>query len=193
LSGTLPEAYNITVDNITTNSADVNWDGEGAQTYRILYYETGTSDNHFLSATSSPATIMVLPATTYTVRIKTLINDEWSSYANPVEFTSLDALKSTDMSDHIPEISEMNIQDIILYPNPVADVLNIEYTLENKSDFIISLYDLKGNLITVIEQSHEAGKYITSFDIRNVMAGVYFIRIQSTNFIETRKLIINRD
>ncbi len=78
--------------------------------------------------------------------------------------------------------------DISLYPNPAFDVLNVNYPLENDffpSEIIIS--NIFGEEITRSYPSlNERQK---SFNINNLPAGLYFLKIISSNKVYIKKFI----
>ena len=83
-------AQNVFVDNVTSSSARINWDGAGAQEYQIRYYNTSTGATNIVSALEGPVTVPVASETEYGVIIKSLVNGAWQPFTEPVIFTSLD-------------------------------------------------------------------------------------------------------
>ena len=77
-------------------------------------------------------------------------------------------------------------KSIKLFPNPAKD--NFQIHLEN--DFIqndiltISIYDVKGNLVLKTEKFKEI------IDIKNLRSGTYFVKIQFSNVLVSKKLIV---
>lgn len=73
---------------ITSSTAVVTWDGSGADSYAVYYYDINSSAGYYITTSGSPVTLGVLPSTTYAVRVRTLVNGQWSQYTQPVTFTS---------------------------------------------------------------------------------------------------------
>ncbi len=125
----------------------------------------------------------------------------------PSNFTNLDALETVCIDDvdsnlaaHILNqvghpiiftedctltIAENNGIDVIIYPNPVIDVLNIaNQDTEIQS---IAIYDLNGK--KTLENINILNKQI---DVSFLTQGVYFIKIVDTmNRVQTKKVIKN--
>ncbi len=189
LAGTQQIADNISISNIGSNTADVNWDGSGAESYRILYYETGTTDNQFLTALSSPATIAVQPSTTYTVKVKSWINGVWSSYSNPVEFTSAVAPPVA------PAIASLNSNNLVIkesfgviYPNPAIDVIHVPVILKESDDVIITIIDMNGG-VRKLFKDQVYGEQIISLDISDLNDGMYILNIKSSKESRNQQFI----
>jgi hypothetical protein len=77
------------------------------------------------------------------------------------------------------------------YPNPFNPSTNIEFYLP-KAEFVkLSIFDILGREIAVlVDENVQAGKHSVTFDASNLLAGVYFYRMQAGKFQETRKFIL---
>ncbi|MDO7173145.1 T9SS type A sorting domain-containing protein [Mariniflexile sp. AS56] len=71
-----------------------------------------------------------------------------------------------------------------LYPNPVSSILKVNTQKESK----ITLYSITGALLKTI-QSKEP---MVEISMENMTDGIYFVKIESDNKIETKKVIVNR-
>ncbi|MFZ1289660.1 MAG: YCF48-related protein [Melioribacteraceae bacterium] len=77
------------------------------------------------------------------------------------------------------------------YPNPFNPGTTIEYSIPQKSQVTIKVYDLLGREITtLINEEKPAGNYFVKFDGGSLTSGVYFYRLQSNSFSQTRKLLL---
>ncbi len=77
-------------------------------------------------------------------------------------------------------------QNITIYPNPATDILKINLgndTLETDVQNI-SIYDIKGSLIT------KTSKFESNLDIKNLTKGTYFVKIQFSNSLVTKKILV---
>jgi hypothetical protein len=67
----------------------------------------------------------------------------------------------------------------------------IEYSIPYQSDVKIIVYNLLGQeVITLVDETKSAGSYKLSFDASSFTAGVYFYRLQTDSFIQTKKMIL---
>ena len=77
------------------------------------------------------------------------------------------------------------------YPNPFNPQTSISYSLENAGYTNITVFNSLGKEVqTLVDSYKDAGSYNVSFDGSNLPSGMYFYRIQSVNFVETKKMIL---
>jgi len=110
-------------------------------------------------------------------------------------------IKLIGTADPYSEVSESNYEltDFILsqnFPNPFNPSTKIRYNIPERSFVSIKVYDILGNEIaTLVNEEKPAGSYEIVFDIisgerRNLSSGVYFYKLQSGDFIQTRKMML---
>ncbi|MCF8412815.1 MAG: T9SS type A sorting domain-containing protein [Melioribacteraceae bacterium] len=83
------------------------------------------------------------------------------------------------------------------YPNPFNPTTKISFTIPDgvSSDNNVSLkvFDVLGNeIVTLVNENKPAGNYEVNFDSKDfgLSSGIYFYRINSSNFTSTRKMIL---
>lgn len=77
------------------------------------------------------------------------------------------------------------------YPNPFNPSTEIEYNLSRTSHVKIELYDLLGKkVMTLHDNIEQAGNHIIEFNSTGLSSGVYFYKMITTNYTQTRKLVI---
>lgn len=76
------------------------------------------------------------------------------------------------------------------YPNPFNPSTIIPFTLSQRSEISLEIFDLLGRRIsTLIDGFQEPGKYEIPLSGINLGSGIYFYRLQAGNYSETKKLI----
>lgn len=87
-----------------------------------------------------------------------------------------------------------NIQQFNLlqnYPNPFNQTTTIKYQIPKMSFVILKVYDVLGNEITtLVNEEKQAGEYEIKFEPKGLQSGIYFYRIGTGNFVETKKMIL---
>jgi len=79
------------------------------------------------------------------------------------------------------------------YPNPFNPTTTINFALPKTALTKISIYDLLGREIrALVNKELKAGYHEMSIDASSLTSGIYFYRIQSGNFIQTKKMILMR-
>jgi polyhydroxybutyrate depolymerase len=79
------------------------------------------------------------------------------------------------------------------YPNPFNPTTSIQFTIVNRRLTILKVYDTLGREVeTLVNELKEPGKYTVTIDATGLASGVYFLRMQSGDFVQTRKLVVLR-
>ncbi len=77
------------------------------------------------------------------------------------------------------------------YPNPFNPTTTISYSIPADNFVTIKLYDVLGNeVITLVNEQKQAGRYEMLFNASNIASGVYYYQINSGTFAQTRKLML---
>ncbi len=80
--------------------------------------------------------------------------------------------------------------NVVVYPNPVNEELNIDFTIENATDISIEIIDLAGKTVATKTMDNAAkGTQTVGFNTADFASGVYTVTIESTNGKLTRKFI----
>jgi len=92
-----------------------------------------------------------------------------------------------------------NPSEFVLFhnsPNPFVYRTSIAYIIPNETHISIKIYDVAGRMIkTLVNRKVGPGYYTVQWDARDasnlrVAAGVYFYRLESTDFTKTRKMVV---
>jgi uncharacterized delta-60 repeat protein len=77
------------------------------------------------------------------------------------------------------------------YPNPFNPVTRISYDLPSPSMVNLEIFDLLGRKVASLTNGIQpAGTYSIIFDGSAFPSGLYFYRLQASNFIQTQKMIL---
>jgi hypothetical protein len=75
------------------------------------------------------------------------------------------------------------------YPNPFNPTTKIQYLLPVVSRVRLSVYNSLGQeVMQLVNENQSAGKYIVDFNAQNLSSGVYFYRLQTSKFVDTKKM-----
>lgn len=84
------------------------------------------------------------------------------------------------------------------FPNPFNPVTTIRFDMKEKNHVSVKVYSAAGQLVkTLVDCVKDAGAYEIPWDGRNndgsrVASGIYFYRMETRNFIRTRKMVLVR-
>jgi len=77
------------------------------------------------------------------------------------------------------------------FPNPFNPTTNIRFDITERTNVKIVIYNAAGKEINVLVDSElGAGKYETSFTALDLSSGIYFYRIITNSFTDTKKMIL---
>jgi hypothetical protein len=75
------------------------------------------------------------------------------------------------------------------YPNPFNPSTQISFSIPKSGLVVLKVYDILGREVaTLVNENKQAGSYNVAFNASNYASGVYFYRIQSGDFIDTKKM-----
>ena len=106
------------------------------------------------------------------------------------------AVYRTTSSTASVSMTEPFAQQFVLnqnYPNPFNPSTTIGYGLPNRSHVTLTVFNMLGEQVAVLQnEEQEGGYHEVKFDGADLSSGVYFYRIQSGDFFQTRKLVFLR-
>jgi hypothetical protein len=77
------------------------------------------------------------------------------------------------------------------YPNPFNPNTTIKYSLSKQSHVTLSIYDILGRRVKLlVNEIQQAGNYRINFNAQRLASGIYYYRIQSNDFVQTKKMVI---
>ena len=77
------------------------------------------------------------------------------------------------------------------YPNPFNPSTKINYEIPKSGLVTIKIYDVLGKEIeTLVNEEKNPGRYKVDFDGSNLSSGVYFYKITTNKFSETKKMLL---
>ena len=105
-----------------------------------------------------------------------------------------DAATGVKDNDNAPLIYSLNQN----YPNPFNPTTLIRYSIANNvnnelQEVRLVVFDAIGREIaTLVNETQQPGNYEVNFDASRLTSGAYFYRIQTGEFVETKKMILLR-
>jgi hypothetical protein len=77
------------------------------------------------------------------------------------------------------------------YPNPFNPITQINYSIKEAGLVQLKVYDILGKEIaTLVNTNKETGNYSVDFNATQLLSGVYFYKMQSGNYITSRKMLL---
>ena len=99
----------------------------------------------------------------------------------------------TAVTSSITQITEM-VRGFELsqnYPNPFNPSTVIKFSVPNSSVVLLKVYDSMGKEVTtLVNEGLTAGTYRVDWNAANFTSGIYYYKIETEQFIETRKMLL---
>jgi hypothetical protein len=87
---------------------------------------------------------------------------------------------------------------LTVFPNPFSNSSTISFTLSQSQKVLINIYDVNGRMLkTLANEQMQPGLHQLTWDAKdeegnNISAGIYFLRIETKDNSETKKIIFER-
>jgi hypothetical protein len=123
--------------------------------------------------------------------IYTLTNSCIGTVVTNSDSIAMSVLSGLSIDEENEESSTLTI-----YPNPVSETANINYTLTEKGNFLLEIVDLVGHPIKILVQGQEEiGKhfYLFNNDDCKLAPGMYFVRIHFNNKMYAEKMVLIKE
>ena len=92
-----------------------------------------------------------------------------------------------NMSTEIPSGNSLSQN----YPNPFNPVTNLEFGIPDLGFVSLKIYDLLGKeVVTLVNEKLNPGTYRVEFDAGSLTSGVYFYRLTSGDFMDTKRMLL---
>ena len=77
------------------------------------------------------------------------------------------------------------------FPNPFNPTTTILFTVEKKNNTSLQIFDINGRLVDkLFYRQLDPGEHMARWDGSSYPSGVYFIKLESGGFVQTRKLVL---
>ena len=81
------------------------------------------------------------------------------------------------------------LTNIVLFPNPVQDLLNIEFSIEESMDIEVTVMSSTGQIIQQKVDNYYSGEQQVKISTSNLPNGFYLLRLKSENTVITKRFI----
>jgi len=88
------------------------------------------------------------------------------------------------------DITELDIVDLSIYPNPSEDVFNITFTTAKKQNIEIRIFNGLGESVFIESKQQFVGQYTKQIDLKEYPKAIYFLEIETDDGVINKKLIL---
>lgn len=160
---------------INGNSATLNWSNcTVANQFQVRISYNGV--NYNISTTNYSTVLNNLAPGTYIWKVRPNCNGVWSGYSISKTFV-------IDSSPKYEVVELLKNNNLTLFPNPVADQLNISFQIETTGEYKLELIDLAGRILVAELNEFEEGYWTQNLFTGGLSSGVYFVRLTNPDSI----------
>ncbi|MCK4627109.1 MAG: T9SS type A sorting domain-containing protein [Phycisphaerae bacterium] len=101
------------------------------------------------------------------------------------------------LGDSAPEaapasaLNDAAVLGLANYPNPFNPATEISFTLPRAAEVRLEVFNVMGQKVTtLIDKQMNAGEHTCVWDGSDVASGVYFYRLETPDFVDTRKMVL---
>lgn len=118
------------------------------------------------------------------------INNNVSDYSNQVS-TEIIWLQKKSEELSFSKVIPLETKLCENYPNPFNPRTNIIFQLKEDNIVNLTVYNSIGEEVAILlNEFKTSGKYSLSFDGENLPSGLYYYRLQTGTFVQTKKMIL---
>lgn len=161
------------------NTLKTEWKADGTTT-------SINTDNFQIDADTLAYGSHQLIATIIDTTVLTRSDDHWTTHIYDITWDITKSMAGININ------AQLNSTDILLYPNPFSDKLNISYRIDADTKVMIEIIDARGKIIKkVINKKQSAGNYELSVDAAEIgnISGMNFIRFTFNDHIIVEPII----
>ena len=199
--------YKVTYNKGTTSTSSMSFDKfspsyreddgvvAGNINLRVAYSTDARATWNGLSKTVAHTTDLTTPPTTITpdsIATPYVLNDSQSLYVALARLsgTTENCLcGTTDIENEEGVPTSYSLEQN--FPNPFNPSTTIRFSLTESSPVNISIYNLLGEMVMpIVNQTYSSGVHEVDFNASSLNGGVYFYKINTNNFMQTKKMIL---
>lgn len=193
-SQVVPTPGGIFVNNITANTAQVNWNTvQGAAGYIVSFGLASQNPSLWQQLfVCNPMNMIQLnslqPNTIYRARVRTNCtqcginqNDRLSAWSVNVEFITPTIRESLDATATF---------NLTVYPNPTKGEMNLQFNAETVEPVNLELVDAQGRIIWQEKSETQIGSNALVYHLDGISSGIYLLNLRKGSSLQTTKIVI---
>ena len=104
-------------------------------------------------------------------------------------FIVIEATLGVDEKDHATQPFDFSLDGV--YPNPFNSTAQIEFSLQQRADVLMTVYDLAGRSVaSLVDANLEAGKHFATLNGDFLQSGIYLVALESGNRREVKRALL---
>ena len=114
-----------------------------------------------------------------------IMSDGWVYWTDSIRLT----ISTVEIVEQANQPLTFNLHQN--YPNPFNPTTKIKYQISTESLTSLKVYDILGKeVVILVNEKKQPGVYEVNFNAISLSSGIYFYKLQSGSFIETKKMML---
>jgi hypothetical protein len=185
LAGPVDSAKNVQL------STTLSWNAVQGATFYHLQVSTASNFGSTVVNDSTVSTVSrsvgpLTLATTYYWQVRAKNEGGWSAYSSVRQFSTIRTTSVEQLNSEMPTVYSLSQN----YPNPFNPSTRIRFGIPKSGKVSLKVFDLLGRELETLVAEELAPAYYEAVWKANVASGIYFYRIESGDFVQTRKMIL---
>lgn len=110
---------------------------------------------------------------------------------NPKYYHAWDYTKHVNNVERVDNVVPMVYELSQNYPNPFNPTTTIRYSVPNAGKVVLTVFNVLGQeVMTLVNQTQNAGTYKATFDASKIASGMYLYRIEAGSFNAVKKMML---
>jgi hypothetical protein len=112
-----------------------------------------------------------------------------SNYDLFIQKVLLNGSTLVPVKENIKAIDDFRLEQN--YPNPFNPSTNVKFSIANVKFVTLKVFDVLGKEVaTLVSERLQPGTYEVTFDARNLSSGIYFYKLESGAFVDTKHMLL---
>jgi hypothetical protein len=192
----LPVELNSFTSSVTGNNVGLVWstasetNNRGFEIERkVLSGQSSISNSEFQTIGFLEGKGTTTNATNYSFVDKGLDPGVYNYRIKQIDFDG--SFEYYELSSEVTIESPMDFSLNQNYPNPFNPSTVIKFSIPNKGNVTLKVYDIIGNEVAaLVNENKDVGVFEVRFNGEGLSSGIYLYQLRAANFVETRKMTL---
>ncbi len=89
-----------------------------------------------------------------------------------------------------PRIGDASSMNMVAYPNPTSDVLNVSFDSKSNQDVLVTMMDAAGRLVINENRNADEGANKFEMSVKGMAAGIYTMQLRTSDTVESIRVVV---
>jgi hypothetical protein len=185
----LPVELNSFTSSVTDNNVSLIWSTATETNNRGFVIERSNDNSDFQSVGFIEGKGTTTITTGYSFKDKGLTPGSYFYRIKQIDFNG--NFEYYELNSEVTIASPYNFSLNQNYPNPFNPSTVIKFSVPNKGNVTLKVYDIIGNeVVLLVNENKDAGVFEVKFTGEGLSSGIYLYQLRAENFVETRKMTL---